>query len=100
MYKLFVYGTLLDTEVQKLVFGRSAKRKSATLPDYKIKTIAINAKNYPIAVKALKSQIQGAILEVSDSELALIEQYEGKHYTRTTVTLKDNQKAETYLSVS
>ena len=57
MGNLFVYGTLKDPKVQKMVFRRVEAGTPATLDGYKKSKVVINKKTYPAIVHSPKDSI-------------------------------------------
>jgi len=96
MEKLFVYGTLKDAKVQLSVLGRVVSMHDDVLIGYSKGQIKINGKNYPIAVPDSSSEIAGKVLEVSNKELLLLDDYETKAYERIKVKLASNQNSWVY----
>ena len=100
MENLFVYGTLKNPEVQKLVIGRVADSSKDTLPGYRLEKIYIDGETYPILVpdQKQKKPIEGLLLSVSDEEMKKIDMYETEIYERKNFALKSGKKAFVYLA--
>ena len=96
MGNLFVYGTLKDPKVQKMVFGRVEKGTPDTLDGYKKSKVVIDKKTYPIIVPSPKDSIKGLILMVTAKELKQIDEYETEAYRRKKITLKSGKIAWVY----
>jgi len=100
MEKLFVYGTLQDSRIQKLVIGRSQEGGQNVLEGYRKEEIKIEDEHYPILVPDPKKSVSGKVLLVTPEELKAIDEYETRIYKRITVTLKDGAKAWVYASAA
>eukprot|EP00834_Sanchytrium_tribonematis_P007383 NODE_659_length_4968_cov_0.490655.p1 type:complete len:774 gc:universal NODE_659_length_4968_cov_0.490655:2432-111(-) len=81
--KLFVYGTLLYDDVQISVTGRKLRGKSALLKNYN--RYQVKRQSYPGIVYELGGVVEGQIIEVTEEELLLIDDYEGIDYERQIV---------------
>ncbi len=97
MIKLFVYGTLDLPNVQIKVIGRESPTLPDTLEEYEKAQVVINGKTYPIAIYSPGAQIEGRVMEITESELTLIDDYETKAYGRIEVTLTSGTKAQVYI---
>ena len=96
-HTLFTYGTLQDPEVQKKVFGRTAKGLPDALSDYAKSTIEINGNTYLLVIPAPGEKVQGLIIEVEDDELEKIDDYETKAYRREEIALESGIFAWVYV---
>lgn len=96
MERLFVYGTLQDSAVQQKVFGRTAKSTPAQLNGYKKGQVEIHGTIYPIAIADSSASITGQVLEVSEEELILMDEYETEAYQRITATLASGDRVWVY----
>jgi gamma-glutamylcyclotransferase (GGCT)/AIG2-like uncharacterized protein YtfP len=96
MEKLFIYGTLQNKNVQLTILGHTPPVRNDTLVGYATRQIKINDKAYPIAVPDSNSKILGKIIEISDRELLLIDDYETKAYQRIKVTLTSGHTSWVY----
>ena len=73
MEKVFVYGTLLHSEIQQQLFGREIFPVArATLRGWKKMT----DKEYPYLIADALSVTQGSIIELSAEELAAADRWE------------------------
>ncbi|MEK6907364.1 MAG: gamma-glutamylcyclotransferase family protein [Nanoarchaeota archaeon] len=97
MLDLFVYGTLMGSELRNKLLGR----KIDAVPDslYGFKKIEINIENekYLGIVKNGNSSINGLIIKITNEELRLLDEYEGESYKRESVVLKSGNNALTYV---
>lgn len=108
---LFSYGTLQQDAIQTQVFGRLLQGEPDVLSGYTLgkmpisdpETIQQIGKNYyPIALKsaAANSRIEGVIFEISASELAAVDSYEGNGYQRIMATFASGRQAWVYVANS
>lgn len=98
MYYIFTYGTLKDKEFQRELFDRELNMEEATLYDYEVYS---DNDGYFFIEKSIGHEIVGNVIEVSLSELNIIEQWEEtpKYYRKNcNVILKsgDTKKVDVY----
>ena len=92
---IFIYGTLLDNDILRLVLGRELpvdQRIEATLAGYAKYTYP--GDSFPILQPQLDAQSNGAVLlDLTAEDLDRMHFYEGDEYgfAQITVTLKDGQ---------
>ncbi len=94
--KLFAYGTLADSEVQMRVWGRLTPGQSDSLSGYRKSEIETVDGKYPLIIPNAENSVSGLIIEVSDEELAKIDEYEGKEYKRIEIITENNVRAWVY----
>lgn len=103
---MFSYGTLQLEHVQHRLFGRAVPTTSDTLAGYRITEIetrdpaAVAASGVEVH-KALVAdraapEIAGAVLDLSDDELAAADAYEGTDYRRVGVTFGSGRTGWVY----
>ncbi|GGO54577.1 gamma-glutamylcyclotransferase family protein [Streptomyces lasiicapitis] len=107
-HSLFTYGTLQMREVQLARFGRLLQGRRDALPGYRTTEIWITDPDV-IAVSGTDRHllvvpsddpadaVEGAVLELTDEELAAADDYEVDDYARVEVTLVSGAKAWAYL---
>lgn len=94
---LFVYGTLLESEVRKLVFTRELEGKKDLLSGYRIHRNKVSGL-YP-SVEATgqnEDEVSGEVFVVSSEDLRRADQYEGEAYMRKRVKLASGTEAWVY----
>lgn len=102
MENLFAYGTLKDREIQETIFGRVLTGVPDKLVGYTIKEINIEEEfgltPYPIITETNNPDdiISGIRYSISEHELELADNYEGKYYKRIQVQLNSNETVWTY----
>ncbi len=69
----FSYGTLLDPEYQRELFGRSVPTAPATLPDWQA---VFTATGYLTIVPQPGADVRGALVTVDERELAICDAWE------------------------
>ena len=94
---LFVYGTLMDSKVQKSVFGRITKGIPDILERYRKSEIEIGKKKYPAIVLDKDNFVEGLVISIIPIELKLIDKYETDAYKREQVVLKSGKTAWVYV---
>ena len=91
MYKIFVYGTLLNRDTLHSLVGRSVTTYSDSLGNYT--KVGLNI------VPMEDSKVDGAWFEVDAKELKSLDSYEGtdiKLYKREILELDSGEKAWVY----
>lgn len=96
-YPLFVYGTLLDPQVQQLVFGRQMPGLPDRLPGF-VKRERSVAGRYPEVCPddSGMATVDGLCLEVDPTDLNRADAYETTLYYRTVVRLASGRQAWVY----
>ncbi len=82
---LFVYGTLMDESVQRRLLGRAVAGRAAVLAGFEKGVLRQGEAEYPILRRRAGAVVGGLVLEVSASELAIFDEYEGAEYRRVRV---------------
>ncbi|MFB7255571.1 GDSL-type esterase/lipase family protein [Streptomyces nojiriensis] len=105
-HTLFSFGTLMDERVQTALFGRAVPTSPASLAGYttrplKITDPAVIAASgldvHLILERRLGASVEGAVLHLTDQELAAADAYEVDDYTRRRVVLSSGESAWAYL---
>ncbi len=96
--RLFVYGTLMDSQVQEMVLNRSPEQekdhiKGAIRRDMKVAGLYPDIEFTP----GSKDVIDGLSLLINKHELPLLDHYEGSAYRRVEVTLGSGKTAWVYI---
>ncbi|MEV6862379.1 gamma-glutamylcyclotransferase family protein [Streptosporangium subroseum] len=105
---LFSYGTLRQREVQVSTFGRELDGRQDLLPGYTLSLVPITdpdvvavsgIDHHPIvqATGDLTHQVEGTVFEITDAELAAVDDYEVDDYRRVLVTLASGVRAWVYV---
>jgi gamma-glutamylcyclotransferase (GGCT)/AIG2-like uncharacterized protein YtfP len=97
MNKLFIYGTLINPEIQKSILGRIINGIPNILEGYEKSEIEIDNKKYPIIIPNKNKTVNGFVIEISDDEFKKIDEYEGIEYKRIEVVLKSGMLAWAYV---
>lgn len=101
MANVFVYGTLMSTQVQRMVMRRAPQSVPAVLQDYK--RYAVQRAHFPGIVEEPQAETRGLLLkDVSKEELASLDRYEGEGslYERRQVQVETGdgfEEAYTYV---
>ncbi|MET9689507.1 GDSL-type esterase/lipase family protein [Streptomyces sp. NPDC006514] len=105
-HTLFSFGTLMDERVQTALFGRAVPTSPASLAGYttrplKITDPAVIAASgldvHLILERRLGASVEGAVLHLTDRELAAADAYEVDDYTRRRVVLSSGESTWAYL---
>ncbi|HKZ33905.1 MAG TPA: gamma-glutamylcyclotransferase family protein [Candidatus Nanoarchaeia archaeon] len=99
MKKLFVYGTLRDSDVQLSVIGRNPDAAEDSLDNYTLSEVKIDNEYYP-AIRQGNGKIYGLVLKITEEELEKIDRYEELEkgfYERVEVKLNSGTKAYAYI---
>lgn len=93
---MFVYGTLLAGEENHDVLG-GARRvgRGRTMPAFELRDLGA----YPGLVEGGSREVVGEVYEVDDEMLRALDDFEDhpRLYRRTTITLADGRRVETYV---
>lgn len=95
---VFVYWTLMESDVQKKVIWKSIEWTRDVLFWFIKSKIEINWNIYPIIVKdnTSKKWINGLVLEVNNKDLKKLDEYETNAYIREKVILKSGNEVWVY----
>lgn len=93
---LFVYGTLMEEQVQMMVLGRVVPGEPDRLLDYKKYPIKLGCNVYPIVKPEPGQAVEGVVLQLTPAELQRTDQYETSAYQRKKVTLASGRPAWVY----
>ncbi|KPH99528.1 AIG2 family protein [Actinobacteria bacterium OV450] len=105
-HTLFSFGTLRDERVQTALFGRAVPTSPASLAGYTTRPLPITDPAviaasgldvHLILERRLGSAVEGAVLRLTDRELAAADAYEVDDYVRRRVALTSGESAWAYL---
>ncbi|MFJ3877926.1 GDSL-type esterase/lipase family protein [Streptomyces sp. NPDC090077] len=105
-HHLFSFGTLRDPKVQKTLFGHEVPSSPASLAGHTTRTLKITDPDviaasgldvHLILERKLGSVVEGAVLHLTDEELAAADDYEVDDYARRRVVLASGESAWAYL---
>ncbi|MDQ2877686.1 MAG: gamma-glutamylcyclotransferase [Pseudomonadota bacterium] len=104
---LFSYGTLRDPIVQRALFGRAVEESDDTLVGFVLDTVIITdpatiatsgSDRHPILRRGSGShEVRGAVLLLTDAELAAVDRYEAQDYARISTLLASGRRAYVYV---
>lgn len=78
---LFCYGTLMHPQIIDAVVGRLPQSKPTSLKGYQI--YSLTSAPYPAIIKCDNATVEGVIyLDLSETEIHLLDRYEGNEYQR------------------
>lgn len=95
--KLFVYGTLADSKIQKKILGRITKTIPDVLRGYEKLEIEIEGEKYPLIAPNPLERVEGLVIEVTKDEFRKIDEYETDVYKREMIVLESSSLAWVYL---
>lgn len=95
--KIFIYGTLANSEIQKEICGRIIKGTPDSLRGYKRSQIEIEGEIYPLIVSDANARVDGLVIEVTEEELEKIDEYETNAYKREKINLESGTSAWVYV---
>ena len=97
--RLFSYGTLQQSDLQKTLFGRELPGHPDRLPGYHLATLPITDPDVIAASGTAEhpiDHIDGTVLQLTDAELVAADAYEVDDYSRSLVTLASGVSAWVY----
>lgn len=97
MQNLFVYGTLLSSEITEKLTGKTFETTPAVLEGYKM--YCVKDCDYPAIVGEVGAETKGKILiNVDDSALKILSVFEGDEYEEKKITVLINGKPQVALA--
>ncbi|MFE0042508.1 GDSL-type esterase/lipase family protein [Streptomyces albireticuli] len=105
-HTLFSFGTLLDEQVQTALFGRPVPSTPASLAGYATRPqpitdpAVITASGLDVHLtleRRIGAEVKGAVLHLTDQDLAAADAYEVDDYARRRVLLSSGESAWAYL---
>lgn len=102
MEKVFVYGTLRKSEIRKQVTGRTIPIGIFDkIQGFELSTVNYGKYTYPALMTRLGSKeiVEGEIIDVTENELIMLDQYEGELYQRKKVILESGIEAWVYVGL-
>ncbi|MFF4850736.1 GDSL-type esterase/lipase family protein [Streptomyces sp. NPDC001194] len=106
-HTLFSFGTLRDERVQTALFGRTVPTSAASLAGYTTRPLPITDPAviaasgldvHLILERETGSAVEGAVLHLTDRDLAAADAYEVDDYARRRVVLTSGESAWAYLA--
>lgn len=98
--RLFVYGTLMKSDVQKSVVGREITGEPDILKGFTVKTVCLEGEYYPMIFLSKNECVEGIIIELDEQELNRTDAYEGSEYKRDRVTMVSGITAWVYTNLT
>ena len=96
MESVFVYGNLMDDNVQQLAFGRKVEFVYDVLFDYIKQDMVLGRSRTFTIIPKRGFSVNGAILYLKPEEVSFIEQKQGTHFKKIRVRLNSGKEAWTY----
>ena len=97
MELLFIYGTLLNKEIQLKVTGHYYHGIDDIIDGYKKSEIRIENHYYPLIIPSINQNTKGRVIELSQKELKQIDTYEGPEYKRVRTLLQSGKETWVYI---
>jgi len=105
---LFSYGTLQEVAVQMTLFGRRLEAHPDELVGFELSTLRIRDPEftypngdaeYKVVTRSRRaeSRVRGVVLEVTDADLAVADQYEPAEYRRVSAQLASGREVWVYV---
>lgn len=83
--------------VQQEIIGREVELTVDTLKGYQTQPVVIDGIAYRTIVPRKDAEILGAIISVTEAELARIDEYEPEEYKRISITSTSGKNAWVYV---
>lgn len=97
MEKLFIYGYLLDENIQKNVIGRVCKGEFGLVDNHiLLRDWAVDGVACPRIFPHSVGCVTGQIIEVTQEELKKIDAFETNAYKRDLIHVKNKGQFQTY----
>ena len=106
---LFSYGTLRDPATQRAVFGREVAEDADELLGFVREVIEVHDPAFIVRKGAIHAIVRqtgrdddrtpGAVLELTDSELAMADAYEPVEYRRVEARLASGRRGWVYAAI-
>ncbi|MFC5184737.1 GDSL-type esterase/lipase family protein [Actinomadura harenae] len=105
-HALFSFGTLLDEQVQSALFGGPVPSEAAALAGYATRPLRITDPSvigtsgldvHLTLAREIGAEVEGAVLRLTDADLAAADAYEVDDYVRRRVRLTSGATAWAYL---
>ena len=100
MKKLFCYGTLQEPSVQLELIGRTAEGMLTSIEGFIVLRDYVDIDDgiaYPRIVKYPNGCVYGRILEFTDEEIVLLDEYETEMYRKEEIKTKDGHVVWVYM---
>jgi len=95
--KLFIYGTLQDPNIQLELLGRICTGTYGLVDNHiLVRDWEVEGKAYPRLFPHSIGCVIGQIIEVTDEELEILDEYETDAYKRRDIHVKDRGLVQTY----
>ncbi|MER7465396.1 GDSL-type esterase/lipase family protein [Streptomyces sp. NPDC097981] len=105
-HTLFSFGTLTDERVQTTLFGRAVPTSAASLAGYTTPPLPITGPSViaaggldvrPVLERKLGAAVEGAVLRLTDQDLAAVDAHEVDDHARRQVVLTSGERVWAYL---
>ena len=100
MKKIFCYGTLQEPQVQLDLIGRVVIGNLTSISGYVVLRDYVDPTDgiaYPRLYAIQKGCVYGRVLEFTDSEVLILNEYETEMYTLEDITTDNGEVAKVYM---
>jgi gamma-glutamylcyclotransferase (GGCT)/AIG2-like uncharacterized protein YtfP len=100
MKRIFCYGTLQESSVQLELIGRTAEGMLTSIEGFIVLRDYVDIDDgiaYPRIVKYPNGCVYGRILEFTDEEIVLLDEYETEMYRKEEIETKDGHVVWVYM---
>ena len=96
MTQIFVYGTLKDEQIRKMVLGYDVPAEEDVLENYEVVPHSVFL-IYPTIKKAKGKGTDGYVFDVQEESIPKLDRYESGLYKKIEVVLQSGTVALTYI---
>ena len=96
--RLFVYGTLKNSDIQRNIFGRTVNGQKDSLFGYRESMTMVGGEAFPLIIPDVSGRVEGLVLELTADDLDLADKYETDAYRRIKIFLNSGITAWVYVS--
>ncbi|MFH0701460.1 MAG: gamma-glutamylcyclotransferase family protein [Candidatus Woesearchaeota archaeon] len=97
MESLFVYGNLMEPNIQTAIFGRAAEWTHDVLFDYTKETVTNGRAAYTTIVPKRGFSVCGRIIYVTPEEMEIVQNKWGAYYRKAKLRLNSGKEAWVYV---
>jgi gamma-glutamylcyclotransferase (GGCT)/AIG2-like uncharacterized protein YtfP len=95
--RLFIYGTLTDPGIQRSLFGGVVVGTADVLTGFALGSTKVNGVHYPNLIPEADGVVNGRVVELTQDELKIADDYETGAYERRRFVLRSGVNAWAYI---
>jgi gamma-glutamylcyclotransferase (GGCT)/AIG2-like uncharacterized protein YtfP len=100
MRNLFTYGTLQKHYVQEELIGRIQEGDVDAIEGFVVTNdYFVDDDFYPRLIPFLNGIVYGRVMQFTDEEIAVLDEYESEAYERVVINTKMGREVEVYMPV-